>query len=722
VIQWPDEKLNAFKAAIQRARKKREAVAEEYGWDDNRERYVPKPKRDSQGVVTHDVNVGADFRDVERKKAALLYDTPEIALTPDEPDRPVSQPNPMQPQQPQLTIGTLVSWHQELVNGLLGPRHANVKPVMLKGLFDVLCPSGVGVFKAGYETRTVPVEAPQIGPDGMPAMNPITGQPLTRPVDLPIWERWFISRVSPMGLLIPADFKDTDHALAPWIGYDYCLPASHARRVFNLGDDWKPKGTDAKKPYFDAEEDAKYTADDPPVIVSYIEYKAEYYAEPGQVVHPEQINQLILVDDRVVKNDPHPDQTIDPQTARLTLDSINTFTVKTLTIRDYSDSAWVASDCTATGALTKEINKYRTVTVKQRDGQRNIVLYDPSKLTADARAKIEKGDISTWVPVDPDALMAAGANGSGIMQQVTTIQQGRESYIGQDYIERDRDKILGLADNQVGANTQTKRTATESSIVQRNSEARFEQERQRVLECYLHLVRTFDTLVLRYCDARNASLILGPQKGQLWAQHKAALLGGYHYELQVDSAKYMDVEANRRQWLQVYSQLRPDPNVNAVPILKKVASAFGLDPAEVVVAELPEKKPDPPKVTIAISADQFNPALPQFPIVVEIARQGGFNITPETVLLAQQQVQAMGLSGRSPVSGEQETVDTPDPNDPMGMGTIQSPAGPSSVPAAGVAGNPGATKQNVHPGAMSQAPSLSKHLMNESGNQPGPTV
>lgn len=717
MIQWPDDKLNAFKAAIQRSRKKREAIAHEYGWKDNRERYVPKPKHDTDGTIVYDVNVGADFRDVERKKAALFYDTPEIALTADESDRPLSQPDPNNPQSKPLTMGTLVSWHQELINGLLGPRHANVKPVMLKALFDVLCPSGVGVFKVGYETRTVPVDAPQVDPmTGMPAVNPVTGQPLTQKIELPIWEQWFVSRISPMGLLLPADFKDTDHSLAPWIGYDYCVPASHARRMFKLGEDWKPKGIDAEKPYFTGEDDQKYTADDPPVVVTYLEYKAEYYAEPGQIVHPEQLYQMVLVDGEVVKNDPHPDQTIDPNTARLTLDSITAFTVQTLTIRDYSDSAWVASDCTVTGALTKEINKYRTVTVKQRDGQRHIVLYDPSKLTIDARAKIDKGDIGTWVPVEPDVLMT---NADAVMKQVTTIQQGRESYIGQDYIERDRDKILGLADNQVGANTATKRTATESSIVQRNSEARFEQERQRVLECYLHLVRTFDTLVLRYCDARNAALILGPQKGQLWAQHKQALLGGYHYELKIDSAQYIDAEARRRQLLQAYSQLRPDPNFNSVPVLRDIAAAWGWDPAEVVVAELPEKKPDPPKVTIAISADQFNPALPQFPIVVEIARQGGFNITPETVQLAQAQVQALGMAGRSP-SGEQETTESPDPADPLSM--ITQPSGPSQIPAAGVAGSPGATKQNTHPGAMSQAPSLSKHLMNESGGLPGPQV
>lgn len=290
VIQWPDDKIGQIKDALTRARKKREDIASEYDWSGNRDRYVPKPQKLSDGTVSYDVNVGADFRDVERKKAALLYDTPSVTLMADEPSRPLAQPQ--QPGQPVPTMGSLVSMHQELINGLLGPRHANAKPVMLKALFDVLCPAGVGVFKVGYETRTVPVDAPQMDPMGQPAINPVTGQPLTQTMDLPIWEKWFISRISPMGLLLPADFKDTDHTLAPWIGYDYCVPMSAAKRMFGLAEDWKPRGTDAKKPYFDAEDEQQYTASDPPVLVTYVEYKAEHYADAGTPVHPEQINQM----------------------------------------------------------------------------------------------------------------------------------------------------------------------------------------------------------------------------------------------------------------------------------------------------------------------------------------------------------------------------------------------------------------------------------------------
>jgi len=226
----------------------------------------------------------------------------------------------------------------------------------------------------------------------------------------------------------------------------------------------------------------------------------------------------------------------------------------------------------------------------------------------------------------------------------------------------------------------------------------------------VQLVQLFDTLVLRYCDERNAALILGPQKGKIWAQFKSALLGGYHYELQIDSAKYLDVEANRRQWLQLYSQVRPDPNVNAVPVLEKLFASFGLDPAQTVVKQLPDKKPDPPKVSVAISADQLNPALPQFSILINLLRQGGFEISDGDVQAAQRQAGTLALMGRSPTTAES-------PNDP-----IEAATAGGLMPVANVAPKGGSPNPQQHPGAMSQAPSLSKHLMDESGQMSGPRV
>lgn len=681
-----DEKALAFwRTEIKQARQMREQVSEAYGWDDNLKRYVPKPSKNERGQANAQVNIGADFRDVERKKAALFYDTPTVALTV-KTDRPVmgeadpmtGQPQPItSPNGEPVMLSTCVSWQQEILNHLLGPNHAHVKPTVLKAIFDCLCPSGVGPVSVGYQATLTPVPVP----------NPLGLMFPPLEVEMPVHERWFVSRSSPKALLIPVSFKDTDFERAPWLGKDWRKPASQVRREYALPDDWAPTASDETKPYFETDADVSSgdeQAGDPWVTGVDVWYRASL--RDPQVAHPELLRHLVLIDGAdtpvVHEDSPHQDLAED---GTLTPDSLRGYPDVPLVLRDLSDSAWVPSDCAVTGPLTKELNKYREQIITQRDTNRNVILFDASKVDPTAKDKIVKGPGGAWVPVVEGAL-AQGRD--AIMAQAAQVSLGRESYLGQDIIERDREKILGIASNQSGVTNTGRRTATENAIVQRNSEARFEQERQRVLEWFLMVVAKFDTLVLRYGDARLASQVLGPERGQVWAQVRKALAGAYTYTIQVDSGKYLDIEADRRQKMQMYSQVRQDPFINPRPLLKDIAQAFGYDPAEFISEPKPPEKEL--KASFSFKAEDLNPLNPQFPLVVKLMRQAGWNVDAADVQIAQQQASA--LTGQMlPVSGVGS-----DPNAP------QAPPG--------------------HPGAQPTQPTLSRHLMDETGQMDGPAI
>jgi hypothetical protein len=305
-----------------------------------------------------------------------------------------------------------------------------------------------------------------------------------------------------------------------------------------------------------------------------------------------------------------------------------------------------------TAPLTKELNKYRSITVRNRDQNRLAMLYDPERLNPEAKDKMDKGQ--AFIPVEPGSL---DAGVDKVMAQVGQISQGRENWTGQDYIERDIERMHGIGANQVGQQSASAKTATEVQTVQRNTEARFEQERQRVLEWYLDVVRVFDALVLRYADVRTAVKVLGVAAGQAWANNKQSLAGQYRYEIQIDSGKYVDVEANKRQLTQLLNMVGQSQHVNIVPILEKIATAYGIDPSQMVIAQPPKAQPDPPKVNVTVSADHLNPALPQFKIVLEILAQGGYVVSQEAIAAAtaQAQIQAtvQGALGN--------TIETPTP-------------------------------------------------------------
>ena len=76
------EDLTFWRAEIDRARTLRNDVIARWDSVGNLERYTPESVK-TNNLLDARVNVAKDFSDVERKKAALFYDTPEIALVPD---------------------------------------------------------------------------------------------------------------------------------------------------------------------------------------------------------------------------------------------------------------------------------------------------------------------------------------------------------------------------------------------------------------------------------------------------------------------------------------------------------------------------------------------------------------------------------------------------------------------------------------------------------------
>ncbi len=651
------EALSAWKKAIDAAKQVRKDIAERYDWQGNIDRYAPKNAKKTAG----DVNIGADFADVERKAAALFYDTPAISCLPDQPTQPLTAQAPSmdgQPVPPPVTLGQVALIHQDVLNELLGEGHTAFKGTAGKAILDVLLPAGVGPVRVGYTATTIDTAVPTLDQMGQPVLG-LDGAPEMQTVPVPIHEKFWISRISPMALLLPKECTDTNVNNASWIGYEFSLPESQVRAEYGIPASMElPKGDETK--LFGADEQAKADSADPPVSGVYLEYRAAHF---GKHAHPEAIYVLVLIEgaEQPVKHGPSAHQTFSPE-GRLTPDSLRGFSILPLWTRDLPDSAWVPSDSTITGPLTKEINKYREQAIRMRDNTRNVVLYDTESMTPEVKDKIDAGDVNTFVGVKGGDLAAKGA--AGIMAQVATAQLTRDSYLGQDYMMSDREKILGISSNQQGAQTSGKKSATEVSTIQRNTEARFNKEQARVREWTVTVVRALDTLVLRYGDARFASMLVGPQRGQVWATHKAALAGGYRYEIKTDSGKYLDAEASRRQKIQFYQMVRQDPMVNPRPVIMDLLTAFGIDPGEGIVEPKPATPP-PPQAAFSFRGDDLNPLNPQFLLVVKIAQQGGWQIAQTDIDAAKKHAQEM-LTANSLVNVAQATEGQPVPNEKHG--------------------------------------------------------
>ncbi len=616
-----------WKSEVERSRR----FAETYWatWQTNLNYYIGQTPdaADAQANSENWVNINADFYNTELKVAQLFYDTPTLTLTskgefaPQQPAAPI----PGMPQAPPPDSGPIVSAHRDLLNELLGPNHANVLPTIQKALKDCILTAGVGATKIGYHAAMMDV------PDemGMP-----TGQ------QMPVDEQWYWERVPSKKLRIPADFRDSDYDKAAWIGMEFRIPLADAKRQFNLPDNYEGiSGVDDKV----LDPDSRVNDDSNVPYVDGVEiwYRASIFDQDA--IHPKLIRRHILVEgmeEFVEKTNESPFQTLLP-TGRLSADSMLGFPIHVLTLRDVPDSAFIPSDSQMARPLVRELCKFRTQQVQERDANLPRFLFDSSKLSPETVTKIMEGTIGSMIPVEEGSI-AGGVQ--SVIAQVTQGSQTRGSYAANDYIQRDLDKTSGIDATGAGVKSEGNATATEIQVTDKQRNVRIDSERRRALAWYLKGVEKFSSLVTKFMTPQLAVPYIGTQPAMAWAQwDKQTWAGRFVFGAKPDSQIKLDAAAERKFALDLYQFLARDPNVNRQHLLRNLLEKANLDPSEIIVNPPPDH--EDPSVSLAIKGEDF--LGPQAQQIREILAQLGIQISQGAIdTSATQLFQQMALGIR----------------------------------------------------------------------------
>lgn len=595
-------------------------------WEANDKAYAPRvtDSPEKYGVC---INTNRDFTLVERKKADLFYQRPEVTLQPSPLlDGPITDPNtgqplttPPNPQtgQPGQPVPSSVALqaHQEIVNELLGPDGIDATRMAHQTIFDVLALSGVGFTKMGYESVTQPVEQ----------LDPATGMPVTVPV--PIFENCFWHHYGPKQGLAPHDFRSTEWDRAPWLGYQFTLPLTEGNRAkYKLPADFEGGKADARQ-FFDrgASQDKDGTA-----VFTGVElwYRSCLFRDDRP--HPEHLTHLVLVqglDEPVIEED-SPDQTLDAQ-GNLTPDSLIGFPIHPLNMRTRTDSAWPPADATLTRPLVNELNVSREQNVQFRDAATLKWYYNTDTLPADALSKIVRAPIGGMIGVPNEAFV-----GEGFLKELPHGSMPRENFAIADYIDQDISRSWAMDSGQQGVQSANSSTATEQQIIQANANARLDFERGIVLQWYCKGVTKFSTLVQRYLPVARAAQIVGPVRAQIWDVWRKQVASALAFTAMPDSALRVDQAVDRKQAQELYSFLANDPYIQKgrSKLLEKLLCKFHIDP-EGIVAPPDPPKPEPPKLAFSFKGEDL--VGPQAVIVLGIAQQLGIQIDPSWVTLAQ---------------------------------------------------------------------------------------
>lgn len=660
-MDW--RKPTSWRGEVERSRRFAETYWPE--WQTNLNYYVGESPdvADAQTNSENWVNINADFYNTELKVAQLFYDTPTLTLTSKgefAPQRPAAS-IPGQPPQPPPDASPIVSAHRDLLNELLGPNHANVLPTVQKAIKDCILTAGVGATKIGYYASMQDV----------PGM---LGQ------QMPVDECWYWERVPSKKFRIPADFRDSDFDKAAWLGMEFRVPLADARRQFNLPPDYKGIAAVDDK-VLSTETRVNDDSNVPYVDGVEIWYKAAIFDQDA--VHPKLIRRHILVEgleEFVEKTTDSPYHTLLP-TGRMSADSMNGYPIHILTLRDVPDNAFIPSDAKMARPLVRELCKFRTQQVQERDANLPRFLIDSSKLPPETVTKIMEGTIGAMIPVEEGAI----ANGAqSVIAQVTQGSVTRGSYAANDYIQRDLDKTSGIDAVGAGIKAEGSPTATEISVVDKQRNVRLDAERRRALAWYIKGVEKFSALIAKFMTPQLAIPYIGSQSAQAWAMwDKQAWDGRFVFGAKPDSQIKLDAAAERKFALDMYQFLARDPNVDRKALLRNLLEKANLDPAEILVT--PPPKVDQPNVNFAFKGEDL--ISPQAQQVREILAQAGIRISQEAI-----QASATQLF-------QQMTLGIRDANGKAVTATQQQPG---------------------HPGAVEKERPLSQSQADQSGQRSGP--
>lgn len=648
-----------WQSSIKSAEESRNALCES-DWKPNVEAY-----RNKSPQKVGEIRVNTDFTNTEQKKAQLFFRTPDVHLT---------------AKRPELEDAVLI--FQQVLNYKLGPHGVNAKTMVDECLFDGLCASGTWACKIGYVATVdgvVPVPTGQVDTvTGAPMLNPQTQQPMTQDVPNVVHERYFMERVSPAKLLKPRDFFGSDHDQSPWIGFEFVLDLAVAKAQWNLPDTFKGGGTDKHRLVTDSETENREGVA--------IGKEIWYYAArlDAKAKHPERVRQLVFVEgiEQPVVHRDSPYQVFGPDGKFQ--QGMKGFPVHVGALRVVGDTPWVPSDCTISRTQTDELSQGRYQMVQQRKKSVPIRWFDKNRFDPTDVERLKGEDVQGMIPIDGPGNEAIG--------EVARANFPRENFTFADVVTKDIDKQWALGSNQQGVTDQTSRTATELSLIQSNINVRLDYERTKVLDWYVGAVAKLAVLYQLFADDPDYIEVAGQdgdKRLQVWDRHQ--IQGEFVFTAKPDSAQRVDAATDRKQFLDFLNMMAKNPNINLTELTRIGIAVFNYDPTRLIKQPEPPQPPVP-NVGFAFKGEDF--IGPAAPIVLEIAKQAGYTISPQAIAAAQagvvalqatQAVQALAKTAHGGPADKQGPLNQHSLNETGGI-----PGGLPAVPTSAGAGGPSA--------------------------------
>jgi hypothetical protein len=597
--------MESWRNQITLAQANIQSISNERHWDDNLHAYLGKGDRKRYGRNT--TIIRKDFSLTEIKKALLFYQLPDVAATAKKPEFEPAAP----------LVGAVV-------NDYLSPERTNAMAMVDEVLMDVLCPAGIGVSKIGYECFVDPrlreIPTPNPANPMMPAVDAL-GTPVMQPNI--VRESYFWNRVPPKTFYFSPKFIGSDFDQAAWVGFKYSASKMATMRTFELTEaDMQSGSMDTSKDLLASDVSRSAVQSDTDGTVNLVEIWYRASEVDKEIGDPEIIRQLVMLEGRDDKPLVHRDSPYQKIEDGKMVEGMKGYPIHVFSLRYVSDQAIPPSDCSASRDQVDELSKGRTQMVDQRDRAIPITLIDLQRLPKETQDKILKGEVQEMIPVN--GMDSSNPPAFGLARA----QWPRENFEFNNVINRDIGETWSLGQNQLGLDTDTKRTATELSLMQGGTDTRMDKERARFLRQFAIGCQKVLALIQMFATEQDYARV-ADQDGQviLQAWDKTAIAGQYSITLAPDSSQRIDAVAEKKRAIDIFTMFGNDPLTNQVELRKLTWRKLGMDANRLVLQPQP-KPPEKPQLSASFKGEDLNPMMPQYVNVAALLAAGGVGLAP----------------------------------------------------------------------------------------------
>jgi hypothetical protein len=665
-----------WRTKIEASRTKRKKLATT--WKTNVNYRMGKPFENEPDTDT--VNVPVDNSRTKNKAASLFFQCPKVILKARRPDAAGAV---------QLFAAAL-NFEME--------HEARAYTAMDECLGDVINASGFAAAMIGYdasfETVELPPDTSMIPPEQLAMMPP----PEPELVERAIYECYYVNRISPNQFLWPADFIGSDWQKAEWLGYEGRIPLAEALRRQWVDEDYESECEDKLETVNDEiDEDSKSTG-------KYVKFSEIFYRKnviDPMEKDPRKIGHIVIVDgkDKPAVDEDFKWQQYSPETRQWI--GLTSFPIKVMTLTTISDESIPPSDSEMGRPQVREMIKFRSQMLKQRDASLPVRWVDVNMMDSDIVEQLQKGVYQDFIPMNGPGDRAVG--------EVARANFPRENYDAMRVIEGDLNQSWSMSENQIGVDTAGDTSATEATIIANASQTRLSYEQARVLRFFLEWAEAMGSLMQLFQDQEKWVEMKGDDGASLQAWDKTKIRGDFLFEAKPDSAVKVDVNQKRIEALNLYKLVRRDPLINPQALVADLCELHGLDPTK-VMAPPPQPQPKPAALRFSFTGpDLTNPA-----VVALVQKNSPTPLTPEDIQAAMALMNAAGIPAMPP-----QLLNVPEPGQdgqppsPEQMAEEADEKGDSSTPIE----NP-AEQQQVRlaqPGPMPQVDPLGQRY--QMGNE-----